>query len=89
MHLQFVGEGWERALTQLHTCTCAWTIMRKTGLRVSKRDGLPKVCMQDLPDLRTVENPLLETNVLNGALAALWDSLFCLPRRCSIALPIW
>ena len=51
VHLQFVGKGWERALTQLHTCTCAWTIMRKTGLRVVKHEGLPKVCMQNPNDL--------------------------------------
>ena len=48
VHLQSVGQGWEQALAQLHTCTCAWTIMRKTGLRVSRREGLPKVCMHDL-----------------------------------------
>ncbi len=45
VYLQFVGSGWEQALTQLHTCTCAWTITRKTGLKVSICDGLPKVCM--------------------------------------------
>ncbi|CAL5228740.1 g11925 [Coccomyxa viridis] len=42
---QFVGSGWEQALTQLHTCTCAWTITRKTGLKVSICDGLPKVLL--------------------------------------------
>ena len=40
---QCVGDGWEWALKQLHTCTCAWTNTRKTGLRVSHSGGLPLV----------------------------------------------
>lgn len=40
---QYVGKSWEPALAQLHTCTCAWTNTRKTGLRISHGDGLPEV----------------------------------------------
>lgn len=43
--LQLVGKGWASALAQLHSCTCAWTNTRKTGLRVTMREGLPEVCI--------------------------------------------
>ena len=43
--LQLVGEGWASALAQLHSCTCAWTNTRKTGLRVTMREALPEVCI--------------------------------------------
>ena len=42
---QLVGEGWASALAQLHSCTCAWTNTRKTGLRVTMREALPEVCV--------------------------------------------
>ena len=38
--LQRVGEGWKRALDQLHTCTCVWANTSSTEVYVT---DLPEV----------------------------------------------